>query len=155
MRNIVIIIIVLGVIIFGFYFLSQNLSNEEVEKNDFQVEEMESNNKENQGFKIEILKEGTGEEAENGKDVTVHYVGALEDGTQFDSSIDRGEPFSFSLGVGQVIKGWDLGVLGMKVGEKRRLIIPSEFAYGETGAGGGLIPPNATLIFEVELLRVD
>ena len=155
MRNIILIIIVLGVIILGFYFLSQNLGNQKVEENDFQVEEMELNNKENQDFKIEILKEGTGEEAENGKDVTVHYVGTLEDGTQFDSSIDRGSPFSFSLGAGQVIKGWDLGVLGMKVGEKRKLIIPSEFAYGETGAGGGLIPPNATLIFEVELLGVD
>lgn len=106
-----------------------------------------------QGVKIEILKEGTGAEAKNGSMVSVHYTGVLENGTKFDSSVDRGTPFEFALGAGQVIRGWDIGVEGMKIGEKRKLTIPSPLAYGERGAGG-VIPPNATLIFEVELLGV-
>ena len=104
-------------------------------------------------LKIEVLKAGEGEEAKNDDFVTANYIGMLEDGTKFDSSYDRGQPFSFYLGAGQVIKGWDLGILGMKVGEKRRLTIPPELGYGETGAGS--IPPNATLIFEVEMLKID
>jgi len=108
----------------------------------------------NQDFKIEVLKEGTGEGVKNGDKVTVHYVGTLEDGTKFDSSVDRGQPFVFTLGIGQVIKGWDLGVLGMKKGEKRKLVIPSELGYGDIGTPGGPIPPKATLIFEIELLDI-
>ncbi len=96
---------------------------------------------------------GTGAEAVNGKEVTVEYTGTLVDGTKFDSSKDHGKPFSFTLGVGQVIKGWDEGVLGMKVGGKRTLVIPSALAYGVTGIPGA-IPANATLNFEVELLGV-
>jgi hypothetical protein len=107
-----------------------------------------------EGLKIEILKEGNGIKAENGKTISVHYTGVLEDGTKFDSSLDRREPFSFKLGAGQVIKGWDLGILGMEVGEKRKLTISPELGYGERGAGG-VIPPNSTLIFEVELLNVN
>lgn len=106
------------------------------------------------GLKIETLKDGTGQEAKNGDRVAVHYTGYLENGTKFDSSIDRGQPFVFTLGAGQVIQGWDLGVLGMKVGEKRKLIIPPDLAYGSSGAGG-VIPPNAALIFEVELLAIQ
>jgi FKBP-type peptidyl-prolyl cis-trans isomerase len=98
---------------------------------------------------------GTGAEAVSGKKVTVHYVGTLTDGTKFDASKDHGQPFSFTLGAGQVIKGWDQGVAGMKVGGKRTLVIPSELGYGETGTPGGQIPPNATLNFEIELLKVE
>ncbi|MSR73622.1 MAG: FKBP-type peptidyl-prolyl cis-trans isomerase [Candidatus Pacebacteria bacterium] len=98
---------------------------------------------------------GTGDEAVSGKKVTVHYVGTLTDGTKFDASKDHGQPFSFTLGAGQVIKGWDQGVAGMKVGGKRNLVIPSELGYGAAGTPGGSIPPNATLKFEIELLKVE
>jgi peptidylprolyl isomerase/FKBP-type peptidyl-prolyl cis-trans isomerase FkpA len=103
---------------------------------------------------IEELKAGTGAEATPGKRVTVHYTGWLTNGTKFDSSKDRGDPFTFALGAGQVIKGWDKGVAGMKVGGERKLTIPPELGYGARGAGG-VIPPNATLVFEVELIKVD
>jgi peptidylprolyl isomerase len=106
------------------------------------------------GLKYYDLQAGDGAAAEAGKQVSVHYTGWLTDGTKFDSSIDRGEPFSFVLGAGNVIPGWDEGVVGMKVGGKRQLVIPPQLAYGESGAGG-VIPPNATLIFEVELLSVN
>lgn len=96
---------------------------------------------------------GSGTEATNGRTVHVHYTGWLTDNTKFDSSVDRGEPFTFPLGGGRVIKGWDQGVAGMRVGGKRKLVIPPELGYGARGAGG-LIPPNATLVFEVELLDV-
>lgn len=99
-------------------------------------------------------KVGDGIEALAGKLVTVHYTGRLTDGTKFDSSVDRNQPFRFMLGVGQVIKGWDEGVQGMKVGGKRTLLIPSNMAYGERGAGA-VIPPNATLEFDVELISVE
>ncbi|MEK6580736.1 MAG: FKBP-type peptidyl-prolyl cis-trans isomerase, partial [Bdellovibrionota bacterium] len=89
------------------------------------------------------MKVGTGTEAKSGKQVKVHYTGWLTDGKKFDSSVDRGQPFQFALGAGMVIKGWDQGVSGMKVGGKRKLTIPSDLAYGPRGAGG-LIPPNAT-----------
>lgn len=96
---------------------------------------------------------GAGATAQAGQNVSVHYTGWLENGQKFDSSVDRGQPFSFPLGVGRVIRGWDEGVQGMKVGGKRKLIIPSNLGYGARGAGGA-IPPNATLIFEVELLGI-
>lgn len=103
---------------------------------------------------IEVLKEGDGVEAVNYAKVTVHYTGRLKDGKKFDSSVDRGKPFDFYLGAGQVIKGWDIGVLGMKIGGKRKLTIPPHLGYGPRGAGDA-IPPNATLVFEVELLAVE
>ena len=104
-------------------------------------------------LKITINQNGSGDSAETGMSVSVHYTGKLEDGTVFDSSIPRGKPFTFTLGAGQVIKGWDLGVEGMKLGEKRSLVIPPHLGYGIRGAGA-TIPPNATLIFDIELLEV-
>ena len=104
-------------------------------------------------LKIETLTEGNGSAAEKGQTVNVHYTGWLEDGTKFDSSVDRNQPFSFVLGAGQVIRGWDEGVNGMLIGEKRKLTIPSDMGYGSQGAGG-VIPPDATLIFDVELLEI-
>jgi len=103
---------------------------------------------------IEILTEGTGEPAKAKDKITVHYTGWLEDGTKFDSSVDRGPAFIFTLGIGQVIQGWDEGILGAKVGEKRKLTIPSALAYGETGMGS-IIPPNSILIFEVEIINIQ
>ena len=105
------------------------------------------------GLVYEELTVGTGAEAASGQRVTVHYTGWLTNGTKFDSSKDRDDPFEFHLGQGQVIKGWDEGVAGMKVGGKRKLTIPPELGYGARGAGG-VIPGNATLVFEVELLEV-
>ena len=141
--NKIILVIILIIIAVGIFFLIKYL--------------LKGNPKNNEtpSVKVEIIKEGTGEVSKNGDTVTVHYVGTLENGTKFDSSIDRGTPFSFLLGAGQVLKGWDLGVLGMKVGEKRKLTIPPSLAYGETGTPGGPIPPNATLIFEIELLSIN
>jgi peptidylprolyl isomerase len=96
---------------------------------------------------------GTGDSPRKGENVTVHYTGRLTDGKKFDSSVDRGQPFAFTIGVGQVIRGWDEGVMSMKVGGKRRLVIPPDLGYGSRGAGSA-IPPNAELIFDVELLKV-
>jgi FKBP-type peptidyl-prolyl cis-trans isomerase FkpA len=105
------------------------------------------------GLIIEELSVGDGDEATAGQNVTVHYTGWLTDGTKFDSSKDRDEPFAFPLGARRVIAGWDEGVQGMKVGGKRKLTIPPDLGYGSRGAGG-VIPPDATLVFEVELLDV-
>jgi FKBP-type peptidyl-prolyl cis-trans isomerase FkpA len=106
------------------------------------------------GLKYEDLVEGNGETAQAGQMVTVHYTGWLENGQKFDSSKDRNDPFRFKLGAGQVIRGWDEGVAGMKIGGTRKLTIPANLGYGARGAGG-VIPPNATLIFDVELLAVS
>jgi FKBP-type peptidyl-prolyl cis-trans isomerase len=117
--------------------------------NEGNTEEMEN------GLIIEDLVVGDGAEAQDYNKVVVNYTGSLEDGSVFDSSLNPGRgPFTFTLGVGSVIKGWDLGVKGMKVGGKRKLTIPPELGYGDQGAGG-LIPPGATLIFEVDLLEVE
>ena len=147
MKKIILIVLILIIIVSLFYFFSNK--NKKVEENI-----IPTNNVQNiEGMKVETLKQGAGEEAKNNDKVTVHYTGTLQDGTKFDSSLDRNQPFSFILGIGQVIQGWDLGVLGMKVGEKRKLTIPSDLGYGSAGIGP--IPPNATLIFEVELLGIN
>lgn len=104
-------------------------------------------------MKIEKIISGNGASPKSGETVTVHYTGWLTDGTKFDSSVDRNDPFAFVLGQGQVIQGWDQGVAAMRVGDKARLTIPGELAYGAAGYPGA-IPPNATLIFEVELLSI-
>ena len=106
------------------------------------------------GLEYIEVEPGTGAQAEAGKTVSVHYTGKFQDGKVFDSSISRGEPIKFPLGAGRVIKGWDEGIALMKVGGKAQLVIPPHLAYGESGAGG-VIPPNATLVFDVELVSVD
>lgn len=106
------------------------------------------------GLSYTDLTVGNGASPTSGKSVTVHYTGTLENGTKFDSSLDRGQPFVFRIGAGEVIPGWDEGVMSMKVGGKRKLVVPPQLGYGANGAGG-VIPPNATLVFEVELLDVE
>lgn len=110
------------------------------------------NTKDTKELKIEDIKVGTGKEVKNGDTVIINYLGTLTDGTKFDSSYDRGKPFETQIGTGQVIKGWDLGVVGMKVGGKRKLTIPPDLAYGSQAIGS--IPANSTLVFEVELVDV-
>lgn len=107
------------------------------------------------GLKYQDITVGKGASPKNGQNVSVHYTGWLTNGTKFDSSVDRGTPFQFVLGQGNVIKGWDEGVLTMKIGGKRKLIIPAKLGYGDAGTPGGPIPPNATLMFDVELLGVQ
>ena len=155
MRKITVFLIVVAIIILSIvYFFLRGI-------NDPETQRMKQNNNQTQSatqdmtknVEIEVLEQGTGEEAKNGDGVAVHYTGWLTDGTKFDSSLDRGTPFVFTLGAGQVIRGWDAGVVGMKVGEKRKLTIPPELGYGSTGVGP--IPPNAALVFEVELLSIN
>jgi len=141
-------IVIIGLILVGgFYVFSVNIDNNFL-KGD--ITESIKNNM----LEIETIVEGSGVESKVGDSLTVHYTGMLEDGTKFDSSVDRGTPFNFILGIGQVIEGWEKGMEGMKVGEKRKLTIQPEYAYGERGIPGA-IPPNATLIFEVELLEIN
>lgn len=161
-KNLITLGIILIVILAGIYFVFYNkpveiIKNERI--NNRQTNQMGNQNTTNQNpqvseLKIETLKEGAGAIARAGDKVTVNYTGMLENGQKFDSSLDRGIPFSFMLGSGQVIAGWEQGILGMKAGEKRKLTIPPSLGYGAQGAGG-IIPPNATLIFEVELLRIN
>ena len=150
---IAIIIIVLIIILVGIYLIFSNSpgvsipgigQNTTEKKSNFEIE----------GMKVEILQQGTGVEVKTDDMATVHYTGTLADGKKFDSSVDRNAPFRFQVGMGKVIKGWDLGVLGMKVGEKRKLTIPPELAYGP-GGFPPIIPANATLTFEVELLKIN
>lgn len=146
------IIAILGVLLVlaGIFFLGRRDGSDEVglktKVNEMVKEEIKE-------LKIEDLKVGEGASATSGQKVTVHYTGTLVDGTKFDSSLDRGVPFSFELGAGEVIQGWDLGVVGMRVGGKRRLTIPSHLGYGERGAGAA-IAPNSVLVFEIDLLEV-
>lgn len=137
-----IVIAALIIAAFGLYFFSNTFQKDNVN--------LPAGSK----LKVEVKQEGSGQTAENGNEVSVHYTGRLKDGTKFDSSLDRGTPFVFTLGAGQVIKGWDQGILGMRAGEKRLLTIPPELGYGGQGTPGGPIPPDSTLLFEVELVGI-
>lgn len=148
----IVFIVLAAVILIGFLAWRLDFQKEQLA----QVSEPEKNmdnNKIVDGLKTEILQEGAGPLAKSGDTVEAHYTGYLENGDVFDSSIGRGQPFSFTLGAGQVIKGWDLGIVGMKIGEKRKLTIPPELGYGAAGVPG-VILPNAILIFEIELMAI-
>ncbi len=162
------IVLSIAVVVYLFFYSGKTKVVEDVSQNleaESQVANVSGENITNQTntgdtqmenvteLKKEIIKEGTGAEAKVGDVAVVHYTGTLLDGKVFDSSIPRGQPFEFRLGEGSVIAGWEEGLKGMKIGEKARLTIPSNMAYGSQGAGG-VIPPNATLVFEIELLSL-
>jgi len=149
MKNIILGVGGLAIILVGGYFLIQNFNKDKNQELDLELVE------ENMELKIEVLEKGDGAEAKSGDTITVHYTGTLLNGTKFDSSVDRGEPFSFTLGQNRVIQGWELGLLGSQAGEKRKLTIPSNLGYGERGAAGGLIPANAVLVFEIQVLEIN
>lgn len=152
---VVVFIIVAALLLWFGAGYSAKISKESLQnKNKAATIAEETQSKIMENFKIQDIAVGNGAEAKSGDAVTVNYVGTLDDGKKFDSSYDRNQPFSFNLGAGEVIKGWDLGVAGMKIGGKRELTIPPELGYGERGAST-VIPPNATLHFTVELLEVQ
>jgi FKBP-type peptidyl-prolyl cis-trans isomerase len=147
------ILLTLAFIGLGIYFIIQTMENNKQSEKDNQNNEEQKTQEQIKTFAIEVLKEGSGEAAKAGDAVSVHYVGTLQNGVKFDSSRDREAPFLFTLGEGRVIQGWDMGVEGMKIGEKRKLIIPSNLAYGPNDYGP--IPGGSTLIFEIELLSIN
>ncbi|MCX6719748.1 MAG: FKBP-type peptidyl-prolyl cis-trans isomerase [Candidatus Staskawiczbacteria bacterium] len=149
------LVIILIVIAGGIYFWMQPKSETIQNQEQPQIQNQQTSaGSDIQGMKVETLKEGTGEGAKAGDNIVVNYVGTLPDGTKFDSSVDRNQPFPYTLGQNMVIKGWELGLLGMKVGEKRKLTIPPELAYGPAGRPP-VIPENATLIFEIDMLSIN
>lgn len=148
-KNIGIVVIFLVIVLSGLFLILARSPKENIEDEGGDLVLQQEGN-----LEIEDITVGDGDEAREGSKVTMHYSGTLTDGTKFDSSYDRGDPFEFNLGASEVIKGWDMGVSGMKVGGKRKLTIPPDLAYGEAGSGAS-IPPNSTLIFEVELLKVE
>jgi FKBP-type peptidyl-prolyl cis-trans isomerase len=152
MKRSTILIAVIAVLVIGGLAFIKSQSN--TTNRNQQSPTMESTQDPQQSLVITDITEGSGPESKNGDTLVVHYVGTLQDGTKFDSSRDRGTPFSFTLGEGKVIRGWEEGMLGMKAGGKRTLVIPPELGYGAYGAGA-IIPPNATLTFEVELLEIQ
>ena len=137
----------LGIFIYFIFGFNQTAPSQTMQQTELTVPKTEATD-----LKVEDTKVGEGEEVESGDTIVIHYKGTLTDGTKFDSSYDRGEPYETQIGVGQVIQGWDLGVVGMKIGGKRKLTIPPSLGYGEQGSGA--IPPNSTLIFEVELIDI-
>lgn len=154
--GVIIIVVIIGGI---YYFTKPNKTTMPAQNQQEPTSTPQDTNSFNiQGMQVQILQPGSGAEAKAGDMATVNYTGTLQDGTTFDSNTDpkfgHVQPFQFSLGAGQVIRGWDLGVAGMKVGEERKLTIPPELGYGAQGAGS-LIPPNSTLIFDVTLLKIN
>ena len=153
-KKIIIIALILLVIVVSFIlFFGKKVSGPTIAPTDIPEQQNNLTKMDKDGVLIEILRPGDGAEAKNGDQVTVNYIGTLENGQKFDASADHGEPYSFNLGAGKVIQGWDIGVAGMKVGEKRKLTIPPELGYGANDLG--VIPPNSTLIFEVDLLKIN
>lgn len=160
---VIIAVILIILVVVGYFMLqkpannqtSDTLNNQSQDNNQTTNQTTNQNTMDTtQGLKIETLVEGSGVQAKKGDMVTVNYTGTLTDGTKFDSSLNPGRtPFQFTLGQNRVVQGWELGILGMKVGEKRKLTIPPELGYGPSGYGP--IPPNATLLFEVELLKIN
>lgn len=160
--SLIISVLALGIIIFIFFSLNGKQAIAPGQKDvtstgtDSYTNEVQVNsNKETatDTLQVEDITVGTGKEVQSGDTIKIHYTGTLLDGTKFDSSYDRGEPFETQIGVGQVIKGWDEGVVGMKVGGKRKLVIPPDLAYGDQQVS--IIPPNSTLVFEVELVGIQ
>ncbi len=149
------IVVVIILLLLGLYFIFLNSNKEDSTIQNKPVNTNSTTHRifEVQTVKVEVLKEGKGDEVKDGNSVTVHYVGTLTDGTQFDSSIDTKKPYTFTLGRHSVPPGFELGVLGMKAGEKRKITVPSELAYGKDGFI--TIPPNAILTYEIELLKIN
>ena len=152
-QNLIIGVLILAIILIFGYILQDVMGNPIGTKPETETQTTQTMEPQEK-VKIEDITEGTGEPVKSGDTVVINYRGMLEDGTQFDSSYDRGQPFTTQIGVGRVIQGWDQGIPGLKVGGKRKLTIPSSLGYGETGAPPS-IPPNATLIFEVELVGIE
>ncbi len=148
--SIIVSVIILIVLVVGAYNLMQPSKN----TNQKNTQQQTPANFDIRGMKVEVLKQGTGEGAKVGDRIVVNYVGTLTNGTKFDSSIDRKHPFPYTLGKNQVIRGWELGILGMKIGEKRKLTIPPSLAYGDAGRPP-IIPKSATLIFEIDMLSIN
>ena len=150
--GIIAVIIVVGITLGYFLIIAQSGTNNQEQASPNEQTNMNVLPTNNPAFKVQDVVVGEGKEVKSGDTVVMHYTGTLEDGTKFDSSVDRGKPYETQIGVGRVIKGWDEGVPGMKVGGKRKLTIPADMGYGATGQGS--IPPNATLLFDVELLKI-
>jgi FKBP-type peptidyl-prolyl cis-trans isomerase len=156
-KRILIVLVAVMFVVAGV-ILSRNIASAPKEAGKSETNAAKNNQtNENKPMKLEIktTQEGTGDRVvKAGDTISVHYTGKLVDGTKFDSSLDRGTPFEFTVGAGRVIQGWEQGFIGAKVGEKRTLTIPAELGYGSRGAGGGAIPPNATLVFDVEVVSI-
>ena len=161
---ITLVVVLLGITVFIFYRKADNVDDASriglnptvsVSPLPTPTPELDNTKQMENGLQIQDLKVGTGQEAKAEDTITVNYVGALENGTVFDASAKHGGPATFQIGVGQLIKGWDLGIPGMKIGGKRKLIVPPSLGYGSQNVGNGLIPPNSTLVFEVELLATQ